>query len=237
MAAPALLHQAYGTNSGTVSTVSITITSSTAGNLLAVDIDCLIENPSDTLSVSGVTDNKGQTWSKATGAAGSYLYSGAYPAITDIWYFPNSAAGVTTVTVTFTGTGVGTDTISTFCEVSEITGCATSSPVDAVASLSNATSTTVALSASVTTTLAQDFILTVIPYNAFPGSITSVTSPYTIGGTVLNTDAYYVPSGTVSSSQASFNGASSGTAYSSSTVAFKAAGAGSSNPYRPWMTE
>lgn len=97
------------TASGT--TCPITITSSLAGSILAV-----AGYNRGSRTITGVTDNKSNTWVQATGAAGSD--SGGV-VTSDNWYMLTPTAGVTTITVQFSGTA-GTDART--CEAWEVIG-------------------------------------------------------------------------------------------------------------------
>ena len=208
MTTPAIV-QTVGGGYG-VSPQSTTITSSTAGNLLVIAITTYVNAVG---TVTGVTDNKSQTWVQATGARGT---NSANNTATDIWYFPNTASGVTSVTVTFTGGALAEQTVY------EVSGIKTSSPLDVAGGVSSGASTTTAVSASLTTTAANDFILVILDQNP---NVSTVNSPYTKDSQTGHT-AYYIPTTTVSGSQCTFNLSSADTFCTSSAAFLAVTGGG-----------
>ncbi|OWK42486.1 Glycoprotein gp2 [Fimbriiglobus ruber] len=175
---PAVSHvQGAAGTASTGTTCAATITSSTAGNLLAVGI----VNSTGTLrTVTGVTDNIGQTYLQVPSA---YATSTVSPVFSDIWYFPNTAAGVTTVTVTFSGS-----VANAVINVTEISGIALSSPVDAVSIVNQQATTLSPISAPITTSANNDFIFAVMGCQA---SSTTVSSPYAVVQSGSHNFGYY----------------------------------------------
>lgn len=141
-------------------TVPITISSSLNGSLLVV----MIANDISTL-ISGVTDNKGNTYVQATGAHGGDSF-----ARQDIWYSANSAAAVTTITVTATGTSA-----FLYGDMIEYSGVKLTTPLD-TANEAQGTAPPVGPSLVVST------VGSVAVTYCFPHSIalTSVSSPWTL---------------------------------------------------------
>lgn len=92
-------------------TCPITITSSLAGSVLTIS-----GYSRGSRTITGVTDNQGDTWTQATGAAASGS-GGANTA--DSWYALTPAAGVTLITVQYSGSA-GTDKRT--CEAWEVAG-------------------------------------------------------------------------------------------------------------------
>lgn len=92
-------------------TCPITITSSLAGSVLTI-----AGFSRSTRAITGVTDNQGNTWVQAAGAAGS---ESTGLITSDNWYVLTPTAGVTTITVAFSG-AAGTDNRD--CEAWEVTG-------------------------------------------------------------------------------------------------------------------
>ena len=182
--------------------------SPTAGNLLVGVVS--YPNLSSAV-VSGITDNQSQTWIQASGAAA--LVTTANQA-TDIWYFPNTAAGVTSVTLSGTSTSV---TLTIY----EIGNAATSSPLDGSAGhVSNQATNTTMTGPSITTAQYGSFIVAV-----FGGSTASFASvlPYikttTLSGASVQS---YIPNGTVTGNQATATHTTS--TYCASAAAFKSNG-------------
>lgn len=188
---------------GTSPTV-LAIPSTAAGNLLSVLVGLYIGSPG---TLTGVTDDAGNTYTQAAGARGT---DSAASTATDIWECPLCLAGATAVTITFTGDFLGMLTVY------ELAGADTS-PFDAAGNVSNGPSTTAAVSVPLTTSGAG-IILTVIDKDP---NVASVNAPYTLDSGSGHT-AYHVTSGAVTSEAATFNLSGADT-YCSSSVAYKAA--------------
>lgn len=108
-------------------TGNVTVTGVGAGNLLV----CVVASNSNTPTVS-VSDDKGNTWAEAVA-----LGSAGVGRRASIWYAKNTAAGDTVVTVTMS---VSATAVNAF--VYEVSGCDTTSPLDASSSLAETTTTT-----------------------------------------------------------------------------------------------
>ena len=199
----AVLQQAAN-NSGAPSFGSGT----TAGSTIIVGI-CGLDNINN---VTGVTDNKGQVYLQATGALAESSAGFRY---SDIWYFSNSAAGVTTVTPSYSVA------IQNFVNIIEASSLATTSALRTVGALNNGTASTTQVTAPVTTGAANDFIF-VVNSSALNGDLASVASPYTFfsgaGGSANS--AYHIPSTIVTNETATFTESSSNV-FCASTAVFK----------------
>ncbi len=148
------------------------ITSTTAGSLLAVAIS--LPGNTSNRTISSVTDSKGQTWTQypsvsATDSTGNSL--------TDIWYFPNTVSGVTSVTVN----GSGAFNSGAYLTIYEVAGIVTSSATDAGAAKNNGASSASQVTGQITTAQGCDF-------NQYAGA----GNPFTGGGANIN-GAYYIP--------------------------------------------
>lgn len=161
---------AGATETAQSTTLSATISSSTAGNLLAVAFGLKGTSP----TITSVTDNKSQTWTAGVVNSGSTNVSGVY-------YFLNTAAGVTTVTIT---TGQ-TDTIEMY--VWEFSGVATASAIDGTGATSNGSSTAPTTGGAVTTN-ANDLLLGSIVWLG-TNTISAITGGFTAEATQQSTPA------------------------------------------------
>lgn len=177
--------------SGTGTSQNTTITASQSGSLIIVGISA--SDASNT--VSSVTDNKSQTYSQVSSARAS---DSTLNRFSDIWYFPNSTSGVTTITVNFTNSSAST----IVSQVMEVANMVTSSPVDAHASASNIASSTTIVSGNVTTTANNDFIFVMLGNTGGPAS---VNSPYTLVTGTANPAAYNVAGVPVTNQTCTFN--------------------------------
>ena len=132
--------QARG-NSG--STLSVTLTATTAGNLLVMFLDG-DNNPGD------VTFTPPANWVQA----GTTVHDDIFIAISGaMYYYPNCPAGITTVAVTASGTMQ-----AWHIKVCEFSGGATTSPLDGSA-IRTQSATTTPSSGAITTTAAGDLVI------------------------------------------------------------------------------
>lgn len=153
--------QSYSTATG-ITSKSIGLTSTT-GNLLVA----FVREGSNATDNFTVTDNLNQTWTQA----------GSYESINSsnrsgIFYRANSSA-VTTVTANFTTSG-GVTRAGIVCY--EISGAASSSPLDVIVQNVNTASTTSLTSSMLTTTNANDILLfgaDVTTDQTYPGGFTA----------------------------------------------------------------
>lgn len=194
-----------------------TIPATGSGNLIVVGFATL---PAYAPTISGVTDNAGNTYSEA-GSARSIDSTGND--IVDLWYAKNSTAGSTTVTITPSTSGQAAATIWEFSNAN------TSSPLDQTVVLNSQTATTTASGGTVTTTAANEVIVSVMsPSGAVTGlqsgnAFTSDSLNFGVGWAHLiaaSTGSYsavWNASGTYASSSASFKAATSGSSGTSNS--------------------
>lgn len=138
--------QSAETVSGSTSTTQSVNINTTAGNLLVA----FIRQGSDNTSTVTVSDSASQTW---TQVSSSPVHSSQTNFTGYMFYIPNSAA-VASVTVTFS-VAVKNRSITVY----EISGAATSSPLDGNVSSSTSVAATSLTSGSLTTTNANDILL------------------------------------------------------------------------------
>lgn len=151
--------QSKNNATGFASTLNVTVTALTAGNL----VTCITYSPSETITHS--MSATGVTWATAIGPI---AHSGAPTMRGYIFYGQVDSGGATTVTVTASSsTGIGAACI-------EASGLATSSPLDQTGSGEQSAATTHNLSASLTTTVADELL--------FGGCVnTGTASTWTVG--------------------------------------------------------
>lgn len=190
-------------NAGAIT--SLTIPATGTGHLLAVAV---IFN--GTTSVASISDNAGNTYVSA-GARCAYGAGSL-----EIWYAENSVAGATTITPAF----VGTPTVVqiTAWEVSGVL----SMPLDATATSSGQITLNNTPGPAVTTTLAGDFVISVLL--ALDANFTSISSgnEFTNDFKTYGNGWAHITSNSASAGtqQASWYTASPSGAYCASTVAF-----------------
>lgn len=204
---PTIVQQAQGFSSG-LTTVIITINPSVAGNLIAIFIGSSLF-PSST--ITGITDNLGQVYKPVPGAFSNDTLGDNG----DIWYFPDTQAGVTTITATFAVAPNAANAVAM-----EISGLKISGVVDVVSVLNNGLNqSSILTSAPLTTREKNDFIL--VGTNAQGDNNLSVAAPYRLDNSGFV--GTYVPNDVVFNQSAvftnSFSLANGGVA---STVAFLA---------------
>jgi hypothetical protein len=195
-------------SSSSGSAASLTIPASGTGNLIAV---ALMFNGST--SVTSISDNAGNTYVSAV--AGTALANGS----TEIWYAVNSKAGATVVTPTFADS-------PTFIQMMawEVSGISSSTPDVTSTSSGNLTLNNTP-GAAVTTTQADDFVVSIL--FAMDTNIVGISSGSqftndftTSGNGWAHITSSYVPAGTY---QASWFTSTPQGIYCASTVAFRAA--------------
>lgn len=184
----------------------ITITSTTAGSTL---VAVLAGNASGgTGSISSATDSASQVWTRAPSAAANGASASVF---TDIWYFSNTVAGVTTFNPTVVNGAFVNITVY------ELTGITNTSPIDASGGASNqTTASTTMLGPPITTTASNDFVVSSVM--AATGSIANVLSPYTLDNEDVS--GWQIAAGTISGQQASFTWNTSSLPYCGSAAAF-----------------
>jgi hypothetical protein len=187
-------------------TQTTTITASASGCFLVV---CCFSAGNHT--VTGVTDNLGNTYTHATGSAAN---QGA-ARVSDIWYHMNPGAGVTSVTVTWS---VSDATVKEAI-VLELQGAAT---FDTASSLNNIASAATQTGAAVTPTTTSSAVVTCL---RTAGTVTglhagsSFTTP--ANGLTSNTNAAAYEITTATSAQSAQWDLSVAAAGCSSSVVFK----------------
>jgi hypothetical protein len=188
-----------------------TIPATASGHLIVVAwASAFGTNP----TIASVTDSAGNRYSEA-GAAKAFDSSANE--IVDIWYAINSTSGATTVTITPSPTGTGAALIW------EFSGVNTTSPLDQTVVLNSQPATTSASGGPVTTTAANEVIISAMnPSSSTIGlqsgsAFNSDGLLYGLGWAHLITSSigtysaqWSISSGTYASSTVSFKGASSG---------------------------
>jgi hypothetical protein len=215
-ATPAFVRQS--TNFSNPSVPSLTINhTSTASDLLVATVGIDATDDS-TITVASITDSGGNTWTRAVRAYGNATGSSRV----ELWYTIANTP-ITTATVTLSSTD------DLVVNISEYSGIAATSPVDASAgNTSGATSTTMA-TPSITTTLSNDLVIAAHSW-ATAATTTGPGAPWTNLTQVTNSlpktelPAYQVKAaaGSVSATSTLSSTAISGNAI----VAFKAQSAG-----------
>jgi len=186
-------------------TASITITSTVAGNLLiALVMDDTIQP-----TVSGVSGGGGNTFTQVPSARA--LDGGTH--MSDIWYLPNNAGGITTVTATFSASSS-----SHGIWAMEVSGAATVSPVDIQSVKNNATASTTVTGTSMNTTNAADIIVANWTTGA---TTTTANAPWTLFTNILNGNGAGYQIVAVTSAYAVSANQNAAQAYCVSQVAFK----------------
>jgi hypothetical protein len=192
---------------------SCTIPSTGSGHLLVVGWASHGAEVSTT--IASITDNAGNTYAEC---AGSRAVDSNVNDMGDVWYAGNSLAGATSITVTPNPSGAtGTAVIW------EFSGVEPSSPFDQAAVLNSQAATTTPSGATVTTTISGELVVSIAWVQ---GGVSGVASgnPFTEDSLAVGDGwAHYVASslGTYGGQWTSGPGT-----YGSSTVSFKAAGAG-----------
>ncbi|HTU43550.1 MAG TPA: hypothetical protein VMF91_00710 [Bryobacteraceae bacterium] len=183
----------------------LTISASGSGNMIAVAI-----NFNGTTSVTGVTDNAGNTYVSA-GARATYG-----PLSSEIWYAVHSKSGATLVTPHFGGS-------PTTIEMSswEVSGLSTAAPDAAKTASGTVTANTAG--AAVTTTQAGDFVVSVLFANAATFSRITTGNEFTADFTTGGDGWAHITSNSAAagSHQASWFTASPTGIYCASTAAFR----------------
>jgi hypothetical protein len=202
--------QSASATTATSTTNPVTISSSGSGHFLMAFI-AVTGTAATSTTVSGVTDNKSQTWSQISGfrsTDGATLFF-------DGWYFENTTSGVTTVTAT-----IGSALLSCDVIAMEFRGVSLTAAPYSVGATNNGTTGTALNNPAVTTTEAGDLILCCL--GGTTGNVSSINSPYSTNAVLFNNKGYAfnIPATIVTSQQATFN-MSLTTVYASSSAAFK----------------
>jgi hypothetical protein len=189
-----------------------------AGNLLVVGV---ISRDLGSCHVASVAANSGDNFTQVSGAeAVGPIY------IADTWVKANATANAGTITVTMNANCIGV-TIALAAQLWEVSGMATSTPLDVAAVVTASSAGTLVDTAIVTTTNGHDFISATVVETTTVPNLNGVHSgdPFTQNAT--NNDsvgmgtAYRIVSST-GSYKAQWDLSSSG-ALTSSVVSFKAA--------------
>ncbi len=197
-------------------TVTCTYTANVAAGDLLVANAVPMNTTASSFTIS-VSDNKNGTWTRA-----AQCFS-AYSAQADIFYFANSAAGPITVTTTSSNSS-GLFELA----IAEYSGMATSSAVDSGGTCSSMTTSTAVTAPSLTTTNANDLVLSALSVSGTAGTVTA-GSPYTLHNNAAASFANRIVSTTGAYSGAAFNWTYNNVAFGVA-IAFKAASGGGSNP-------
>lgn len=162
-------------------------------------------------SVTSITDTASQVYSQVSGALSTAAVATKY---TDIWYFQNTVAGVTTITATLSGS-----TFSGTMTAYELSGC-NASPVETASPANNGASSSTLTTAAITTTHNNDIIIA-CAIGGGGGNGWTVAAPFTLGeSTTVAVAAYYVTSGTVTNQTAVFTSSAPST-WCASIAAFE----------------
>jgi hypothetical protein len=205
-----IIQQVTHIGAGSVSSINTTIAATTAGSLLVVVVNAFSSPTPRTIAVADATN-------------GSYTQAGAGGTVaanytTGVFYFPNTAAGITTITATFSGTVSGGSTDIT---VFELSGAALTVPLDTSGAVNNGVAVSNPVTAALTTSVGGDFIVASC-VQAGAGSVTAVNSPYTgIFPATGSGIAYHIPAGTVTGEQATFTITGTAGVFASASGAFK----------------
>ena len=190
-----------------------TIPATGNGHLIAVGWKSIGGTGTGTV-IGSMTDNAGNSYSEAGAAIST---DSTHDAILDIWYANNSIAGATSLTITPNPTGIVGGAV-----IWEFSGVATISPLDSTAVLNNQVATLTPLGAGGTTAASYEVILSAVnSQNAISGINSG--NAFTNDSTVDGAGWAHLLTTSMGSYQAQWAQGSPGT-YSSSTVAFRAAG-------------
>ncbi|MFZ0130224.1 MAG: alkaline phosphatase family protein [Candidatus Dormiibacterota bacterium] len=154
----------------TSTSFSVTTSSTTAGDLLAISTESDAGGSKSSATVTGVTDNQGDVWMKAV-AANPSTRDGA-----EIWYSPGANSGVTTVTVTYSKS---VNPVVRFYEI------ANASALDAT-SAGSAKNTTPNTGTTVTTTTANEMVIGVIGFAPNTATLSGLTPGFANDPLLLN---------------------------------------------------
>jgi hypothetical protein len=166
------------------------------------------------LTISGVTDNVGNTYFEAGAARSIDTVVGT---MADIWYAKNSVAGATSINI-----GPSSATTNGLVVVWEFTGADPGAPLDQSATLNSQASTTVPIGAAITTAAPVEVVVSItVVANTVSGIYPG--SPFTNDSTLQGNGWAHLVTSSTGKYTAQWNQSAAGT-YASSTVSFKAAG-------------
>ena len=143
------------------------ITATKSGNTIIVAACCL----AGTLTIS---DSASQSYSTATTIAGNTTQT------SKIFYFPNTAAGVTTVTIS------STSTTALNLVVTEYSGILTASPLDQTSTHGQTGTTSWTSNSTSATTQASELLIGTCMGTTHNNSVFTATAPWNSVATVLN---------------------------------------------------
>ena len=163
-------HPAAVASKAAVTSFSMATGATTAGDLLAVTTEFDGGSGKSSGSVVSVTDNKGDTWTRATAVNPSTRIG------VEVWYSPGAAAGVTLVTVTYS------TSVNPVLEFYELSG-ATS--FDKAASAAG-TGTSLSSGLTGTTSTANEFVIGEIGFVTTTATISGLTPGFSNGTLTRN---------------------------------------------------
>src|SRR5438309_1197427 len=171
-------------NVSSQSSVTVTVNSTGAGHMLAV----VIGTASPSTMVTSVHDNGTGGGCIYQEAPSTLAYVTSSGGMTDIWFCPNSIAGTTSVTATVSPTPQGALTAWVY----EVYGLVTNSPLDASGNRTDTTNKKSSIHSGfvLNPTAANDFM--VEAYAGPSGSLTAVTSPWTLDATPATNGSVYL---------------------------------------------
>lgn len=189
-----------------------TIPATGTGNLIVVGFASL---PAYAPTISSISDGAGNAYAEA-GSARSVDSTGND--IVDLWYAKNSKSGATTITITPSSSGQAAAVIW------EFSGANTTSPLDQTVVLNNQTATATASGGTVTTSAANELIISVMSPT---GSVSGIASGnlFVSDSLVFGVGWAHLLTSTAGTYAASWNASGS---YSATSVSFKAATSGTS---------
>jgi hypothetical protein len=192
--------------------MACTISSTGSGNLLVVGwtggtVPSLLKS---------ISDNTGNVYAEATGTRSADWAAGVSA---DVWYAANSKPGTTSVTLTPRPNGSQGAAV-----IWEFSGVSTTSPLAQTASLKNQSSTSTPVGAAVTTTSAEELIISIA---AGAQNITGINSgnSFTEDSSVRSNGWAHLVAASTGAYSAEWNESPSGQ-YCTSTAAFTAAASG-----------
>ena len=190
---------------------SCTISSTGSGHLLVIGLN--LEGGSTATTLSSITDNVGNTYAEA-GPARSIDSNG--PDVVDIWYAKNSVAGATTVTIT-----TSASMSSCAAVVWEFSGADPNAPLDQTAVLNSQAATATPTGAPVTTTSANEVVISLADVYY---SVTGIASgnPFTDDSSSFGNGWAHLITTSTGTYSAEWNQRNAGT-YASATASFKGA--------------
>ncbi len=167
---PAIVQDVASAAKAAVTSFSVTTASTTGGDLLAVSSEFDAGSGKTSGSITGVTDNQLDHWTRAVGINPSTRIA------TEIWYAPAATAGVTSVTVTFSKS---VNPVVRFYEISN------ASAVDQTTAGSGS-STAPSSGTTGTTTSANEVVIGVIGFASTTAAISGLPTGFTEDTIVRN---------------------------------------------------